>query len=54
MTGGLGTNPSIAGASAAENRYLMDGLDTTDPVIYEIWKTRKVRAEVLAAAGVRS
>jgi len=28
--GGLGTNPSIGGASAAENRYVIDGLDTTD------------------------
>jgi outer membrane receptor protein involved in Fe transport len=31
-TGGLGTNnPSVGGASAAENRYVVDGLDTTDP-----------------------
>lgn len=29
--GGLGDNPSIGGASAAENRYVIDGLDTTDP-----------------------
>jgi outer membrane receptor protein involved in Fe transport len=31
VTGGLGDNPSIGGASAAENRYIVDGLDTTDP-----------------------
>ena len=31
VTGGLGDNPSIGGASAAENRYVVDGLDTTDP-----------------------
>lgn len=31
VTGGLGDNPSIGGASAAENRYVIDGLDTTDP-----------------------
>ena len=35
-TGGLTTNgnqvnPSVNGASAAENRYVVDGLDTTDP-----------------------
>lgn len=31
-TGGLGNNnPSVGGASAAENRYVVDGLDTTDP-----------------------
>lgn len=30
VSGGLGDNPSIAGASAAENRYVVDGLDTTD------------------------
>jgi outer membrane receptor protein involved in Fe transport len=29
--GGLGSNPSIGGASAAENRYIINGLDTTDP-----------------------
>jgi outer membrane receptor protein involved in Fe transport len=29
--GGLGLNPSIRGASAAENRYIVDGLDITDP-----------------------
>jgi outer membrane receptor protein involved in Fe transport len=30
--GGLGVeNPSVAGASAAENRYVVDGLDITDP-----------------------
>ncbi len=29
--GGLTTNPSIMGASAAENRYIIDGVDTTDP-----------------------
>jgi len=28
---GLGNNPSIGGASAAENRYVVDDLDTTDP-----------------------
>ncbi len=31
VDGGLGSNPSIGGASAAENRYVVDGLDTTDP-----------------------
>jgi len=31
VSGGLGNNPSIGGASAAENRYVVDGLDTTDP-----------------------
>ena len=31
VSGGLGDNPSIGGASAAENRYIVDGLDTTDP-----------------------
>lgn len=31
VSGGLGTNPSVGGASAAENRYVVDGLDTTDP-----------------------
>jgi outer membrane receptor protein involved in Fe transport len=30
VSGGLGSNPSIGGASAAENRYVVDGLDTTD------------------------
>ena len=30
VSGGLGDNPSIGGASAAENRYVVDGLDTTD------------------------
>jgi hypothetical protein len=29
--GDLGSNPSIMGASAAENRYIIDGVDTTDP-----------------------
>ncbi len=28
---GLEDNPSIAGASVAENRYVVDGLDSTDP-----------------------
>jgi len=28
---GLDDNPSIAGASVAENRYVVDGLDSTDP-----------------------
>ncbi len=31
VPGGLGGNPSISGASAAENRYVIDDLDTTDP-----------------------
>jgi outer membrane receptor protein involved in Fe transport len=31
VSGGLGDNPSVGGASAAENRYILDGLDTTDP-----------------------
>ena len=30
VSSGLGDNPSIGGASAAENRYVVDGLDTTD------------------------
>lgn len=31
-TGEFGeSNPSISGASAAENKYIVDGLDTTDP-----------------------
>jgi outer membrane receptor protein involved in Fe transport len=30
VSGGLGDNPSIGGASAAENRYVVEGLDTTD------------------------
>jgi outer membrane receptor protein involved in Fe transport len=30
VSGGLGRNPSIGGASAAENRYVIDGLDTTN------------------------
>jgi len=29
--GGLTNSPSIGGASAAENRYVVDGLDSTDP-----------------------
>ncbi len=28
---GAGNNPSVRGASAAENRYMIDGLDVTDP-----------------------
>lgn len=31
VDGGLGDNPTMGGASAAENRYVVDGLDTTDP-----------------------
>lgn len=31
VSGDLGANPSIMGASAAENRYIIDGVDTTDP-----------------------
>jgi len=31
--------PSIAGASAAENRYVVDGLDTTDPAFGTIGST---------------
>ncbi|HHQ49350.1 MAG TPA: hypothetical protein ENK19_10780, partial [Acidobacteria bacterium] len=31
VDGGLGGNPSIGGASSAENRYVVDDLDTTDP-----------------------
>lgn len=30
VDGGLGDNPSIMGSSSAENRYLIDGMDTTD------------------------
>lgn len=37
--GGLGSNPSIGGASAAENRYVVDGLDTTDPAFGTIGTT---------------
>lgn len=37
--GGLGANPSIGGASAAENRYVIDGLDTTDPAFGTIGTT---------------
>lgn len=37
--GGLGSNPSIGGASAAENRYVVDGLDTTDPAFGTIGST---------------
>ena len=33
VDGGHGDNPSIGGASAAENRYLIDGLDVTDPAV---------------------
>lgn len=39
VTGGLGANPSIGGASAAENRYVIDGLDTTDPAFGTIGTT---------------
>lgn len=39
VPGGLGTNPSVAGASAAENRYVMDGLDTTDPAFGTVGST---------------
>ncbi len=31
VEGDLGTNASMMGASAAENRYIIDGVDTTDP-----------------------
>lgn len=31
VDGELGANPSVSGASAAENRYLVDGIDTSDP-----------------------
>ncbi len=31
VQGGLGDNPSIMGSSAGENRYIVDGMDTTDP-----------------------
>ena len=39
VTGGLGSNPSIGGASAAENRYVIDGLDVTDPAFGTIGTT---------------
>jgi outer membrane receptor protein involved in Fe transport len=39
VAGGLGANPSIGGASAAENRYVIDGLDTTDPAFGTIGTT---------------
>jgi len=31
VDGGISGNPSFGGASSAENRYIIDGLDTTDP-----------------------
>ena len=31
VDGGIAGNPSIGGASSAENRYVVDDLDTTDP-----------------------
>ncbi|HPR64623.1 MAG TPA: TonB-dependent receptor [Thermoanaerobaculia bacterium] len=31
LYGELGSNPSFGGASSAENRYLVDGMDTSDP-----------------------
>jgi outer membrane receptor protein involved in Fe transport len=34
-----GQNPSIGGASAAENRYVVDGLDTTDPAFGTVGTT---------------
>lgn len=39
VSGGLGANPSIGGASSAENRYVIDGLDTTDPAFGTIGTT---------------
>ncbi len=39
VTGGLGDNPSMQGASAAENRYIIDGIDTTDPAFGTIGST---------------
>jgi len=39
VSGGLGNNPSIGGASAAENRYVVDGLDTTDSAFGTIGTT---------------
>jgi outer membrane receptor protein involved in Fe transport len=37
--GGGANEPSVNGASAAENRYLVDGLDTTDPAFGTIGST---------------
>lgn len=37
--GGGAAEPSIGGASAAENRYVVDGLDTTDPAFGTIGST---------------
>jgi outer membrane receptor protein involved in Fe transport len=37
--GGGAEEPSIGGASAAENRYVVDGLDTTDPAFGTIGST---------------
>lgn len=31
VSGGIANNPSIMGASSAENQYIVDGMDTTDP-----------------------
>ena len=31
VNGGLGNDPSMGGASSAENRYLVDGIDVSDP-----------------------
>ncbi len=31
VPGGIADNPSVYGASAAENRYVVDGIDVTDP-----------------------
>jgi hypothetical protein len=39
VAGGLGANPAIGGASAAENREVIDGLDTTHPALGTIGTT---------------
>jgi outer membrane receptor protein involved in Fe transport len=42
VDGERGDSPSIAGASAAENRYLIDGLDVTDPAVGTAFTTLPV------------
>ncbi len=39
VDGGIDGNPSIGGASVAENRYVVDGLDTTDPAFGTVGTT---------------
>ena len=49
---GLGDNPSVRGASAAENRYVIDGIDVTDPG-YGTWKT-SIAPELLEQVEVKT